>query len=1714
MASAASKEQRIAAIEHPQFGFFFVVFYESCLTQLLAVCCCKLHASKSLLTTIRCLPLLAAAAAARLRQQQQQQQQQQEYEEQVAIGGIVRGRRSVSLVLLRIPGVATAAAAAVAAASEQQEQQQQLQQDALLEAPARTAAAAATTAAPPATAAATAGYGWNRLLATAATAAAVTTAAAARATAAAALDSMNSCNVAYLRSSTALSRGSADRAAAEAAAAAEAEAAAAAAAANEQQGLSGFFPSFFPRLTASVSSLFFPAPPLPPVTACLPAAAAAATAAAAAAAADASPDASLQAKGRSSTRLVVLLQQLPGSSSGSRSSSAAAAGAVAAGQGVDAVESSLQRYLLCKLNGHPVLDAAPLEDLGCEALEVWADPQRLLLLLEETGAAKKTLCHKFAPFRHRCKAFFQHCEDADTFMTPHEEAELILGELLAMRFGVDAPFQSLQGLGVMDVCLATGLVCDVFPLHLPEARLSIHCKLLQQQQQQKKKQRRLRLANPSASLDSMLAAYCGFPMNSLFVLLRGGWRFGVSLLLLELLLLLLQLAGDRGAEEAARMRSVCAATAASAAAAATSPSAATQAAGAAAAAGTIVWGVSTDPLWLMLTSKAFKAAAALLTATCIPLFVLAVQQKLPACRYSLGLEALAHVGGPRGLVGGPGGLTEKPMSPLLLLQRRLRLLLLFGAAPSESLSFSCHPRFRRFFLPLFSGSAPPLQPQQQAAAAAAAAAAAITGGDAVAASRALVPPPQSLQQQVQQQQQPVAAAAVAAQHAQGFLWWRSIASLAAAAQLLLLLLLLLLHAEVIYRAAAPEEWTSWLAPLDAAASATKAAQAEQAVSAAAAPLWGPASLAMRRLRQSKSVGELLVLLLPLLLPILLRFAAEPCGLLQSARQICVSIVDASVSFCAPDILSASAESPSEKGYVASVQQLFLLLTTLGVSASMAASAAAASTAAASVGQPCSSSAFFALQLPLFFAAEFLRLLVASRVPPLLVPVSPSASSSSSSSSSSSIAEQIAAGAAAEAALPPLRLEYYYAPFCLELCLLPLAAAHRVGLLTLLLFCLLLPLRLREACLLLLQRRRSSSCSLGELPQSPLLAAGSGLGLVVLLGGSLSLLLLLQQALGDKGEADTLQGVYEMADREVSAFEFNFNILKPRPCVPARVAAAPVDSVQLPWVARLLSRFLSPLHQLQQKQGRQRWLGLLEQLLLPPLLPVEGGTSDLPLLYGGVRRLDATLLMLHSGDLASLEGEAADALNARRLEMATNQYIEEMLQRDGASGLSASASAAAAEPKELDKKVIRRFLGEWEFDRSRSSSMSPISEHLGVPWLVRNAVEKLNPSIKYELVEKDGQLEFAITTKLTAGISKTVRLNLSGANVEAEDEDVGAWSSVTRLEGSVLKTTQKNAGQKALLFETREIKPDGGVSTDALWYNVTLRKEGLPAEISAVRVFKRVSGPPPGVLEDLPPERGMVSEGSISTASSPAKEVVAPAEPEEAQQPVPQPIWKSFISREKAVSAELKWVVDHLDDPAVFQKSSCRGYETFKAANYKFHAADGQRTAEGEVVPVMGVGRINLGKLDFQKCIDYLVRPEVKMEFDASTSKGKFSAILTILTEDNFSLVYQSFKGQWGFAGREFVIACWNTKVDENRTILSCESVDWTEPIEGHVEGLVRANLLLGGYDLQRRENGDVILCFCAQADLKTTGVPEWINTRVKAEQLTVVKCIKDKMVKL
>lgn len=58
-------------------------------------------------------------------------------------------------------------------------------------------------------------------------------------------------------------------------------------------------------------------------------------------------------------------------------------------------------------------------------------------------------------------------------------------------------------------------------------------------------------------------------------------------------------------------------------------------------------------------------------------------------------------------------------------------------------------------------------------------------------------------------------------------------------------------------------------------------------------------------------------------------------------------------------------------------------------------------------------------------------------------------------------------------------------------------------------------------------------------------------------------------------------------------------------------------------------------------------------------------------------------------------------------------------------------------------------------------MSPVSEHLGVSWVVRNAVERFRPELEYKI---DGP-DVSITTFLTAGISKVPLADQPWPNVK-------------------------------------------------------------------------------------------------------------------------------------------------------------------------------------------------------------------------------------------------------------------------------------------------------------------------------------------------------------
>eukprot|EP01069_Polyplicarium_translucidae_P007801 Polyplicarium_translucidae@DN3153_c0_g1_i2.p1 len=158
------------------------------------------------------------------------------------------------------------------------------------------------------------------------------------------------------------------------------------------------------------------------------------------------------------------------------------------------------------------------------------------------------------------------------------------------------------------------------------------------------------------------------------------------------------------------------------------------------------------------------------------------------------------------------------------------------------------------------------------------------------------------------------------------------------------------------------------------------------------------------------------------------------------------------------------------------------------------------------------------------------------------------------------------------------------------------------------------------------------------------------------------------------------------------------------------------------------------------------------------------------------------------------------------------------------------------------QFMERFKGTWVVDKSLSDLLEPISKHLGIPWVVRNAIEHFTPTNEYTLEEE----RLHIVTHLPMGRQKEMDIFLDGAAHKRTDDDMGEWTSITRWENHVLKSTQtkRRSGLSDLLMhEKRRIIPSfdknlkPNYAKDLLWYRVVLEMEGEPMQI-VHRYFRR------------------------------------------------------------------------------------------------------------------------------------------------------------------------------------------------------------------------------------------------------------------------------------
>nr|CEL64735.1 TPA: Multi-pass transmembrane protein, related [Neospora caninum Liverpool] len=1528
----------------------------------------------------------------------------------------------------------------------------------------------------------------------------------------------------------------------------------------------------------------------------------------------------------------------------------------------NAVLLRLQQYLVNKLRGHPVLrmvseleessresrkpfgarvaSAFPLSRLlfpgssSCDGSKrkfvvVTADTEKLLLVLEEVGGLKLTGDGVFfAPYRSACRAFFKGGrKDSRLFLTPNEAIELMRSELFAMRFGADAPYPSLQGLSVLEVCIAAGVVEDFLPLHQPRLLAVLQAKapwwsggfqncFCRRRQTAAKGGASSPLCRPlavtsAASYDVLVAAYFGYPAAAFSLFVRWLRRLLVFLLLLSL--------GERVLRWAvpslwplltAAARESTPRPGASDAAAALSSGAGGASVRAASAAALTVAEVL---LGVVDASRAVRGFIGI--AVCLVLLsqLRRLSAIVPVFRYTLGLPSLPPFAS---FASSSSSLSStSPFSSLLffewpvhVLRQKVEALLTFAASPSERLSFAAHPLFRRAFLKqtsrstsVVNNSVGPAPHNHHAECSSS-----VSGPAA-----GTVPVIRGLADggiETRENADPVFSPRASSP------FWSTTSATR-------LGLYICLHLVLVALCLTGLDFFLPPVPLDIPA-----------------------------------VGMVLrpvLVQFPLLgwrsLPSYLSFSSCACPsrpmVDSGVDSVCLSSAFPSVSVALPYTGAAGSSGRFQGsiyvaqilcGLVENVPLLLLALFFLSVGRLVACWSSWMSRKLVGIRHPSSaplgvetessyertddgtdhsvrqpdaviksylevSSLFFsvfsllvllltdqALQIPpstsllVFVFACILDSLLCrlcfgrfcKRVPslPFL-----------DSSACRSLTPQF------QASLHPFAFGPLYRRAFVLLLLLPLAAIHGVLLPFLVLSLVAILLLSIRADHEQLSSRRSFSGSgksfadfldlwvpiLGSQLTLLLAAVASSTFFAVTLShphvavrasgetgsvggiGQINSLRVAGTERGAQGEepfsgwssqalqatilavllsfvswavpstTSKLRLVLEMAERDLSAHEFGFAVQRneaeevtPLTCrvvgLPSVVGPA---SPPLPFVTRCLRCFFPSLLILSPPTTQRGARGGR----IPPSLFEAAVLQKMTLTVFG---LAAHAEIKEEEDAHGKTDEAVPHVNTRQLSAATDQYIASLPRGPGSTALTTVAPPSSApetplrERPEDIKKRVNQFLGEWLFNRSKSESMSPLTQHLGIPWVVRQAVEKFTPQLTYDYDEDKNEL--SVATTLTAGLTKTIHLNLSGLGVEQSDEDAGgAWKSSTRLEGSVLKTVQRNDGLNATLYETRRIVNDSGDpedhTKDQLWYTAQLHKDNLAQDVIVNRYFDRVSGPPPMDETHLPslPEEKVGGEQEHGTAGSVEKPGIStggstrsPATPgggegladgEEDGNPFLQ-------MGEQAVSA-----VKDLVDSALGPDPSAAGWSVSKG---KGGSRIFQRDDEADrKLPVVGMGVITLNNagISLETVIDYLKDPENKLQFDPQLLKAVNLDDLPC----GARIVYHAFKGQWGFAGRDFTLLCYQKKISETRIILGLRSVDYPHaPAAADLwpsgaGTFVRATFLKGGYDLQFLSNGAIQISFVTQADLKADAVPTWINKRVKAEQLSIVASIKD-----
>lgn len=136
--------------------------------------------------------------------------------------------------------------------------------------------------------------------------------------------------------------------------------------------------------------------------------------------------------------------------------------------------------------------------------------------------------------------------------------------------------------------------------------------------------------------------------------------------------------------------------------------------------------------------------------------------------------------------------------------------------------------------------------------------------------------------------------------------------------------------------------------------------------------------------------------------------------------------------------------------------------------------------------------------------------------------------------------------------------------------------------------------------------------------------------------------------------------------------------------------------------------------------------------------------------------------------------------------------------------------------------------------------------------------------------------------------------------------------------------------------------------------------------------------------------------------------------------------------------------------------------------------------------------IAVADYNIQKVVEFLEKEESLPKINPQVVEIK----VLYEKKDAFKVNYQQYKAIWPVANRDFVSVGVNIKESETKVYIGTKSCKFVHP---EVKGVVRGEIYLGGYVIEKIDETHTKITYLSDADLKGN-IPQMVQNQLSSKQ--------------